>query len=89
MGLIMSAVRIVGIGGSLAAPSESFTAPTVALDGAREYGAQVQVFDLRELNLPMYSPEAKPALSAAIELCVAAHAAHGLSQLPRNSRRAR
>jgi FMN reductase len=74
----MSAVRIVGIGGSLAAPSASFSALTVAVDGAREYGAEVQVFNLRELNLPMYSPEAKPAPRAAIELCDAVHAAQGL-----------
>jgi FMN reductase len=75
----MSAVRIVGIGGSLAANSASFTALTVALDGAREFSAEVQLFNLRELNLPMYSPEAEaPAPSAAIELCDAVHAAHGL-----------
>jgi FMN reductase len=74
----MSAVRIVGIGGSLATPSASFTALTVAVDGAREYGAEVRVFNLRELNLPMYSPDADPVPPAAIELCDAVHAAHGL-----------
>ena len=40
----MSAVRIVGIGGSLATPSASLTVLTVAVDGAREYGAEVKVF---------------------------------------------
>jgi len=74
----MSAVRIVGIGGSLATPSASLTALTVAVDGAREYGAEVKVFNLRELNLPMYSPDAQPAPPAAIELCDAVHAADGL-----------
>jgi FMN reductase len=68
----------VGMGGSLAASSASLTALTVAVDGAREYGAEVKVFNLRELNLPMYSPEAEAAPRAAIELCDAVHAAQGL-----------
>ena len=74
----MSVVRIVGIGGSLATPSASLTALTVAVDGAREYGAEVKMFNLRELNLPMYSPDADSAPPAAIELCDAVHAADGL-----------
>ena len=68
----------VGMDGSLAASSASLTALTVAVDGAREYGAEVKVFNLRELNLPMYSPEAEAAPRAAIELCDAVHAAQGL-----------
>jgi FMN reductase len=47
----MSLVRIVGLGGSLAEYSTSLSALNVALEGARDYGADVRLFDLRELNL--------------------------------------
>ena len=50
----------------------------MALDGARDYGAAVQLFDLRELNLPMFVPGAEPAPAAARELCDAVHAAQGM-----------
>jgi hypothetical protein len=29
-----------------------------ALEGSREYGADAQLFDLRELNLPTFVPDA-------------------------------
>ena len=48
----MSRVTIVGLGGSLAKHSSSLSALSVALEGAREHGADVRLFDLRELNLP-------------------------------------
>ena len=41
----MSRVTIVGLGGSLARQSASLSALRVALDGARDYGAEVQLFD--------------------------------------------
>ncbi len=56
----MSRVTIVGLGGSLALQSSSLSALRVALDGARDYGAEVRLFDLRELNLPMFVPGAEP-----------------------------
>jgi FMN reductase len=74
----MSRVAIVGLGGSLAQHSTSLSALSVALEGAREGGADVQRFDLRALNLPMFVPGADPAPAAARELCDAVHAAQGM-----------
>jgi FMN reductase len=74
----MSPVTIVGLGGSLARQSSSLSALSVALEGAREYGAHVQLFDLHELNLPMFVPDADPAPAAARELCDAVYAAQGM-----------
>jgi FMN reductase len=66
-------LRIVGLGGSLAATSRSRAALKVALEGAREAGAETTLLDLRELDLPMYDPvyEADPPPVAArlIEAC--------------------
>jgi len=62
----MSRVRIVGLGGSLAEYSTSLSALNVALEGARDYGADVRLFDLRELNLPMFVPGAGHAPTAAL-----------------------
>ena len=70
-------IDIVGLGGSLAPQSASLAALNVALTGAREFGARVQLFDLRELNLPMYVPGA-PVPDAARRLCDATYAAHGM-----------
>jgi FMN reductase len=51
------ALRIVGLGGSLRASSRSRAALAVALDGAAEAGATVELLDLRRLELPMFNPE--------------------------------
>lgn len=74
----MGALKIVGIGGSLAPHSSSRAALAVALEGAREFGADVRLFDLREMNLPMYVPGADDTTPAALELCDAVHVARGL-----------
>jgi FMN reductase len=74
----MSRVTIVGLGGSLATHSSSLSALNVALEGAREFGANVQLFDLRELNLPMFVPGVESVPVAARELCDAVHAAQGM-----------
>jgi FMN reductase len=74
----MSRATIVGLGGSLARHSTSLSALRVALDGAREYGADVQLFDLRELNLPMFVPDADPTPAGARELCDAVFTAQGM-----------
>jgi len=78
MGVAMSRVSIVGLGGSLAKHSSSLSALSVALEGAREHGADVQLFDLRDLNLPMFVPDADPTPAAARELCDAVFAARGM-----------
>ncbi len=74
----MSRITIVGLGGSLAQQSASLSALSVALEGAREYGAEVQLFDLRELNLPMFTPDAAAVPAAARKLCDAVAAAQGM-----------
>jgi FMN reductase len=74
----MNRVTIVGLGGSLAPHSTSLSALSVALEGAREYGTDVRLFDLRELNLPMFIPGTDSAPAAARELCDAVCAARGM-----------
>jgi len=74
----MSRVTILGLGGSLARHSTSLSALTVALDGARDYGADVRLFDLRQLNLPMFAPDTESVPAAAQELCDAVFAAQGM-----------
>jgi FMN reductase len=51
------ATRIIGLGGSLREPSRSRAALEVALDGAAAAGADVELLDLRRLDLPMFRPE--------------------------------
>jgi FMN reductase len=53
-------MRVVGLGGSLAAGSKSRAALATALAGAEEAGAETDLLDLRELDLPMYSSETEP-----------------------------
>jgi FMN reductase len=70
------ALTIVGLGGSLAQTSRSRAALEVALAGAADAGAETQLLDLRELDLPMYNPEleltAPPNAERVIEACYAA-----------------
>ena len=54
------ALRIVGLGGSLASVSKSRSALATALEGAADAGAKTTLLDLRELDLPLFSPEAEP-----------------------------
>lgn len=70
-------IRIVGLGGSLAAPSASLTALKVALEGAAAAGADTQILDLRALDLPMFLPTATPT-EPVVGFCNIAYAAHGL-----------
>jgi FMN reductase len=51
------ALKIVGLGGSLAEFSTSRSALKIALEGAADAGASTTLLDLRELDLPMFSPE--------------------------------
>src|SRR5262245_59345073 len=68
-------LKIVGLGGSVAEISRSRAALRVALDGASSAGAETELLDLRELELPMYNPdhdEPGPAATRLIESCYAA-----------------
>ncbi len=47
-------MRVVGIGGTLRGASSSLGALRRALEAAKEAGAETELLDLRELNLPMY-----------------------------------
>jgi FMN reductase len=71
-------MKVVGIGGSLAAQSSSLAALKIALEGAAEGGTRTELFDVRALDLPMYSPEIKNAPESVRRLCDAVHAAGGL-----------
>jgi FMN reductase len=51
---------IVGLGGSLRVASSSLAALRVALDGAARAGAEVELLDVRELDLPLYDDGAPP-----------------------------
>ena len=53
----MAGLKVVGLGGSLREASRSRAALAVALEGAAAAGATVELLDLRELGLPMYSPD--------------------------------
>ena len=65
------------MGGSLAPFSTSLAALNVAIRGAREAGTDVDVFDIRSMNLPMYAPNLEPP-DQAVRLCDAIYAAEGL-----------
>ena len=74
----MNAIRVVGIGGSLSAQSASLAALKIALEGAAEGGAETELFDIRSLDLPMYSPDLREVPASVHRLCDAVHAAAGL-----------
>ena len=52
-----ASVSIVGLGGSMRPGSTSLTALETALAGAAAAGAKTELLSVRELDLPMYSPE--------------------------------
>jgi FMN reductase len=49
-------LSVVGLGGSLSKQSSSLAALKIALEGVAEAGAETELFDVRELALPMYEP---------------------------------
>jgi len=71
-------LTVVGIGGSVAAPSRSLAALMLALDSAREAGARTTLFDLHRLRLPMYDPTVRHPPEPAQQLIETAYAADGL-----------
>ena len=69
---------IVGLGGSLAGTSRSRAALLRALEGAAEAGAETELLDLRELDLPMYNPDVAEPTDAAARLIETCYAADGM-----------
>ncbi len=49
-------LKVVGIGGTMRQGSTSLGALRKALEAAEDAGAETELLDLRELNLPMYEP---------------------------------
>lgn len=70
-------LTVVGLGGSLSKHSNSLAALKIALEGAAGAGAHTEVFDVRELALPMYEPGSKPP-KAVLEMAEAMYNADGL-----------
>ena len=66
----MPGLKVVGLGGSLREASRSRAALAVAVEGAATAGASVELLDLRELGLPMYSPELEADPPAAVETLI-------------------
>lgn len=70
-------VKVVGLGGSTGEGSTSLAALTVALNAAREAGAEVELFAIGELDLPLYAP-GKPPTADVLQLIEAVAAADAL-----------
>ena len=72
----MTAIKIVGLGGSSNRHPKNAAALDLALAGARAAGAEITLFDLYEYNLPMYRyGVTDPAVAPFVE---ATRAAHGM-----------
>ena len=71
-------LKIVGLGGSLSKVSTSRAALHVALEGAAAAGAEIELLDLRELDLPMYNPDHDEPTEAAARLIESSYAADGM-----------
>jgi FMN reductase len=69
----MAGLRIAGLGGSLRTSSRSRAALEVALEGSAAAGADVELLDLRRLDLPMFNPEqeahAPAVVGSMVEAC--------------------
>lgn len=73
-----SQLTVVGLGGSLSQHSNSLAALKIALQGATEAGAKIELLDIRELALPMYDPAITNPPASVTKLCKAVHEADGL-----------
>jgi FMN reductase len=71
-------IKVIGLGGSLATKSSSLAALKIALEGAEEAGAQTSLLDIRELNLPMYAPDAGEIPASVRQMCEEVGSANGL-----------
>ena len=71
-------LKVVGLGGSLAQHSTSLAALRIALEGAVEAGATIELLDIKALSLPMYDPADKKPPESVVKLCDAIYRADGL-----------
>ena len=71
-------LTIVGLGGSMAKVSRSRAALIRALEGAASAGAETELLNIRELDLPMYNPDDDAPTEAATRLIESCHAADGM-----------
>lgn len=74
----MSRMTIVGLAGSLTETSSSLSALKLALEGAREAGAEVELLALHDLDLPMYPREEADPPASVRRLVEAVSGADGL-----------
>jgi len=72
------AVNIVALGGSLAEQSTSLAAVRIALEGAADAGAHTTLYDIRQLDLPMYAPRTSAVPDAARAFCESVYACDGM-----------
>src|SRR3989442_8286307 len=71
-------LSVVGLGDSLRPTSSSRAALKVALEGAAEAGAKVELRDLRQLNLPMYDPSSDDVPESVTRLVESVYAADAM-----------
>ena len=71
-------VKLVALGGSLGEQSTSLTAARVALEGAAAAGAHTELYDVRQLDLPMYVPNAADVPDAARRFCESVYTCEGM-----------
>src|SRR5690349_10200241 len=76
--MVDGSLRVVGFGGSLAERSTSLAALRIALSAAGEAGTETQLFDIKQLDLPMYRPQETEVPDRAWAFCEAMYGAHGL-----------
>jgi len=74
----MEPITIVGLGGSLATSSRSLAALRVALEGAAEGGTETLLFDVRDLDFPMFMPRASSVPKRVRDFCDAVDRANGM-----------
>ncbi|MDP9302859.1 MAG: NAD(P)H-dependent oxidoreductase [Actinomycetota bacterium] len=74
----MKGLTIVGLGGSMAKVSTSRAALVAALEGAASAGAETELLDIRELDLPMYNSDEDQPTESAARLIESCHAADGM-----------
>lgn len=53
-------MKIVGLGGSLSSRSRSLAALVTALAGAEDAGAEIELLDIRTLDLALFNPDSDP-----------------------------